>query len=90
MAKALNRFGLMGFRGGTYPNVGGSVAEQLGRPGVAERYGLEPEPLFVVRKDGIFGPDGETPSRFGSLADIKPGEFPDVTFIACHQQTMAR
>ncbi|HUP26440.1 MAG TPA: hypothetical protein VM124_02210 [Candidatus Limnocylindrales bacterium] len=69
------RWGLIG-----YGKIGGEVARQLGQEDVAARMGLSPLPSFIVRRTGIMEPDGETPSRFSSLAEID--DFPEVTFIA--------
>ena len=55
-------------------NVGGALIDMVAKPEVAARHGLEPEPRFVMRKDGWHagGPDGP-------LAQV---EMTDVLFIA--------
>ncbi len=80
MSEALE-WGLIGHRNsGSYPNVGGELARQIAEPGVAQRYGLSPKPLFIVKTSGIYEADGETPSAVSSLTDVN--DFPDVTFVA--------
>lgn len=66
-----------------YGSIGQEVGRQLGEPDVAERYGLEPNPTFIVRKDGVMDPDGETP--FGATFEELCAErdaLPPVAFVS--------
>lgn len=63
-----------------YGNIGKEVARQVGQPAVAKVLNLAPQPLCIVRSDGIMQPDGKSPMPVQSLGEFE--EVPKVTFVA--------
>lgn len=58
--------------------IGKRLLEQVGKPELAERHSLKPEPEFIARTTGLYGPDGET-LLTDDEAKVGPAE---VTFVA--------
>lgn len=77
----LLEYAIIGYRGDPeHLNIGGEVARQLQRPGVAERLHMNPFPKWVMKTSGIMCPDGVTPLGYDPFEDT--GErWPDVTFV---------
>lgn len=63
-------------------NIGNELLRQVAQPEVAERLGLQPHPLYVVNRAGIWEHDLETPFGVGNLDDIDDERFPDFHFVA--------
>ena len=60
-------------------HIGGELIAQVGKPDVAERFGLRQDPEFVVRRTGLVKA-GDLDKVYAENIDHQ--EIPDVTFIA--------